>query len=79
MGARNRTSLRALKSYRSDDGGETWKLVSNKSRLLEGLFSTYGWVFSQIRVDPNDEDTVYIMGVSLLKSTDGGVNFQTPQ
>ncbi len=64
--------IKGAEIYRSDDGGETWKLVSKKSRLLENLFSTYGWVFSQIRVDPSNEQTVYAMGISLLKSTDGG-------
>ncbi len=68
--------IKGAEVFRSDDGGETWKQASEKSRLMEGLFSTYGWVFSQIRVDPSDADTVYIMGVSLLKSTDGGVNFK---
>ncbi len=68
--------IKGAEVYRSDDNGQTWKQVSEKSRTMEGLFSTYGWVFSQIRVDPSDKDTVYIMGVSLLKSTDGGVTFK---
>ena len=49
--------IKGAEVYRSDDGGETWQLVSKKSRRLENLFSTYGWVFSQIRVDPSDENT----------------------
>jgi photosystem II stability/assembly factor-like uncharacterized protein len=61
--------------YRSDDKGETWTKASEDSRLLARLFSTYGWVFGQIRVDPNDVDTIYVMGVPLLKSTDGGKTF----
>jgi photosystem II stability/assembly factor-like uncharacterized protein len=68
--------IKGAEVYRSDDGGENWKQVSAKSRLMQSLFSTYGWVFSQIRVDPGDPETVYIMGVSLLKSTDGGVKFR---
>lgn len=68
--------IKGAEVYRSNDGGETWKLASQKSRLMESLFSTYGWVFSQIRVDPSDEDTVYIMGVMLAKSTDGGQKFK---
>ena len=68
--------IKGAEVFRSNDAGKTWKLVSKKSRLMESLFSTYGWVFSQIRVDPSDENTVYIMGVSLAKSTDGGVTFK---
>ncbi len=60
--------------YRSDDKGETWKKVSPN---MEGWGGTYGWVFGQIRVDPNDEDTIYVMGLRLSKSTDGGKTFRT--
>lgn len=68
--------IKGAEVYRSDDSGKTWSKVSESSRLMESLFSTYGWVFSQIRVDPSDENTSYIMGVSLLKSTDGGKTYQ---
>ena len=68
--------IKGAEVYRSNDSGETWAKVSKSSRTMEGLFSTYGWVFSQIRVDPNDPDTSYIMGVPLLKSTNGGVDYR---
>jgi photosystem II stability/assembly factor-like uncharacterized protein len=68
--------IKGAEVYRSDDAGNTWRLTNEKSRLLEGLFSTYGWVFSQIRVDPSNENTVYILGISLLKSTNGGIKFR---
>ncbi len=61
--------------YRSDDRGETWYKASDDSREMERLFSTYGWVFGQVRVDPSDADTVYALGVELLRSTDGGKTF----
>ncbi len=67
--------------YRSDDNGETWKLVApttpQMASLLERHQGTYGWVFSQVRVDPNDENTVYIMGVPLSVTKDGGKTFQS--
>jgi photosystem II stability/assembly factor-like uncharacterized protein len=62
--------------YRSDDQGESWKKVSPESKLMERFGGTYGWVFGQIRVDPVDPDTVYIMGLGLFKSTDGGRSFK---
>lgn len=61
--------------YRSDDGGRTWRLTSEGDKNMARVFATYGWVFGQIRVDPNDPDTVFVMGVPLLKSTDGGKTF----
>lgn len=68
--------IKGAEVFRSDDFGESWAKVSESSKTMERLFSTYGWVFSQIRVDPSDENTSYIMGVSLLKSTDGGRTYQ---
>ena len=61
--------------YKSEDKGESWKKVSTEDDKLERFAGTYGWVFGQIRVDPNNPDLVYIMGVPLAKSTDGGKTF----
>lgn len=66
--------------FRSDDKGETWKLVSPTPQtisLMERHSGTYGWVFGQVRVDPNDENKVYIMGVPLSVTRDGGKTFQS--
>lgn len=66
--------------YRSDDKGESWKLVApttpEMATLMERHSGTYGWVFGQVRVDPNDENTIYIMGVPLSVSKDGGQTFK---
>jgi len=66
--------------YRTDDKGETWKqtsgLTPETKQRMESHSGTYGWVFGQIRVDPNDENTVYIMGVPLSVSNDGGKTFR---
>ena len=66
--------------YRSDDKGETWKQMSGltpeQKTFMERHSNTYGWVFGQVRVDPNDENTVYTMGLGLNVSYDGGKTFQ---
>jgi len=66
--------------YRSDDRGESWAQVSGLTPEQKGHMErhsgTYGWVFGQIRVDPNDPNTVYTMGVQLHVSTDGGRTFK---
>ena len=65
--------------YRSEDRGETWTQVSGltpaQKQFMERSSGTYGWVFGQIRVDPNDPNTVYTMGLGLNVSTDGGRTF----
>ncbi len=66
--------------YRSDDAGESWKQVSGLSeetkKYMSGHSGTYGWVFAQIRVDPNDENRVYTLGLWINISTDGGATFE---
>ncbi len=65
--------------YRSNDAGATWAQVSGltpqQKALMERHSGTYGWVFGQIRVDPNDPETSYIMGVPVSASTDGGKTY----
>jgi photosystem II stability/assembly factor-like uncharacterized protein len=55
--------------YRSDDAGQTWRKVgSQNDRPM---------YFSQIRIDPNNADRVYMGGVDLFMSNDGGATFAT--
>ena len=54
--------------FRSDDRGETWAKVND---LCPRPF-----YFGQIRVDPNDDRRVYVGGVSLFASADGGKTFR---
>jgi photosystem II stability/assembly factor-like uncharacterized protein len=56
--------------FRSDDGGETFKVV-NSDRAL----TTRGYYFCDLRVDPKDENRVYVLEGALQVSTDGGQNF----
>ena len=58
--------------YRSNDKGEKWEKMAEIHDFFKPFSGTYGWVFSQIRVDPKEENEVYVMGVSMGKSTDGG-------
>ncbi|MGZ5514555.1 MAG: WD40/YVTN/BNR-like repeat-containing protein, partial [Candidatus Aminicenantales bacterium] len=67
--------------YRSDDAGATWTqtsgLTPQQKNFMQQHSGTYGWVFGQIRVDPNDPETSYIMGVPFSVSTDGGKTYKT--
>jgi photosystem II stability/assembly factor-like uncharacterized protein len=60
--------------YRSDDSGGSWRKVNAAN--MDRFGGTYGWVFGQIRVDPSSPETIYIMGLGLSKSTDGGKTYQ---
>ena len=61
--------------YRSDDAGENWKQVSEQNAYMENLSGTYGWVFGQIKADPVNPDKIYVMGLYLNVSEDGGKTF----
>ncbi len=53
--------------YRSEDKGKTWKHMNT---LCPRPF-----YFGEVRVDPNDDKRIYVLGVSTLISTDGGKTF----
>lgn len=57
--------------YRSDDFGESWSLLS-EDRLLHSR----PWYYSRVTADPSDPETVYVMNVTYMKSTDGGRTFE---
>ncbi len=55
--------------FRSDDRGRTWRLTSNcNARPM---------YFSQLRVDPGNPDVLYVAGLPVAKSLDGGKTFAT--
>ena len=64
------TDIKGLEVYRSDDAGKHFN-KTHKLPLANVVF-TYGYYFGKIFIDPNDADTIYTMGVPLIKSTDGG-------
>ncbi len=72
--------IRGATVYRSDDAGATWAqtsgLTPQQKTYMQQHSGTYGWVFGQIRVDPNDPETSYIMGVPFSASTDGGKTYK---
>lgn len=55
--------------FRSEDRGDTWTRV-NKMR-------SPGYWYGQIMVDPVNPDKVWVPGVQLAVSIDGGKNFET--
>lgn len=79
-GRQRKDIIKGATVFRSNNSGATWKQVSGlnpeQGKFMENLSATYGWVFGQIRVDPNDENTVYTMGIELNQSTDGGKTFK---
>jgi photosystem II stability/assembly factor-like uncharacterized protein len=57
--------------FRSDDSGATWRAVSTDRDLRR-----VPMMYFEFAADTADPDTVYALGMTLYKSTDGGVTFK---
>ena len=56
--------------YKSEDGGFKWKMINNKSDIGNRPF-----YYSEIYVDPQNENRVYSVFTYVNSSEDGGKNF----
>lgn len=61
--------------YKSTDGGKSWS--KTHKGYLDGVYSSYGYYFGVIAVNPSNENKIYILGVPILKSDDGGKTFSS--
>jgi len=60
--------------YKSTNGGTSWK--KTHKGYLDGVYSSYGYYFGIMGVSQLDQNKIYIGGVPLLKSNDGGKTFK---
>ncbi len=67
------TEIIGTEIYRSTDKGNTWKKVHDG--YLDNIYYTYGYYFGQIRASQRNPKKLYIMGVPVLKSEDGGATW----
>ncbi|MEA2434717.1 MAG: hypothetical protein QOG54_2174 [Actinomycetota bacterium] len=61
--------------FSSDDGGATFTKTAASAGSLSQ--SSYGWWFGRIYVDPDDAQRVWITGLGLARSTNGGAAVST--
>jgi photosystem II stability/assembly factor-like uncharacterized protein len=55
--------------YRSEDKGETWKRMSDTNPRPS--------YYSQVRIDPNNDSRIWVLGAAMYFSEDGGKTFTT--
>lgn len=60
--------------YKSTDKGNNWTLMP--AGILPGEFSSFGWYFGLLEVDPGNPEIVYCGDIDLFKSTNGGSSWQ---
>jgi len=68
------TPVKGAELYRSNDGGKTW--TKTHDGQIDNVFYSYGYYFAQVRVDPSDVEHIYVMGVPIIKSEDGGATWE---
>jgi len=65
-------SVKGCEVYRSADAGKTWTKTNQKP--IEN-YSSYGYYFGKIYVSPMNPEKVFILGIDLMVSEDGGKTF----
>lgn len=61
----------------SNDGGDSFQTTGPATSNRPGSQGGFGWWFGRIWVDPVNPDHLFVAGVSLRRSTDGGVTWGT--
>lgn len=69
------TPVKGAEVYLSKDGGKTWHKTHDK--YVDDLYYSYGYYFGEIRVHPKNIDKIYVLGVPILRSDDGGKTFKS--
>jgi len=68
----NRDKNLAAEVYKSSDGGVSWLRTHDEDLLI---FPGIGWYFTDIYLNPRNDEEVFALGVRLGHSTDGGKTF----
>ena len=61
--------------YRSNNNGDSWFQLDPNSQL-KTLYSNFGWWFGRIVADPFTTEGVYVMGLDIFKTMNGGQTWQ---
>ena len=69
------TEVIGCELYKSIDGGISWK--KTHENYIDDLYYSYGYYFGNIAVDLTNENRIYLGGVPLIFSEDGGKTFKS--
>ena len=56
----------------SNNAGKKWSRITNDHRLVQRA-----WYYIELFIDPKNENTIYVLSASALRSTDGGKTWET--
>ncbi len=58
--------------YVSNNAGKSWSQVTSDPRLVQRA-----WYYIELFIDPNNENTIYVLSAPALRSNDGGRTWET--
>ncbi|MFZ1702853.1 MAG: hypothetical protein WAT79_00825 [Saprospiraceae bacterium] len=65
--------------YKTTDAGNTWTSLpiydDEDTGLPKGMYGGFGWYFAKIRINPNNENDIFILGIDMFRSKDGGLSW----
>ncbi|PHI18875.1 hypothetical protein CEQ90_15645 [Lewinellaceae bacterium SD302] len=73
------TNSQLFDIYKTSDGGSSWAPVLDPTSfnpISENALGGFGWYFGKIRVNPADQNDIYVLGVDLWRSRNGGVDWE---
>jgi len=61
--------------YKSEDSGQSWDTIPTAPifNLPCDALGGFGWYFEAIKVNPQDPDDIFLLGVDLYRTRDGGL------
>ena len=59
--------------YKSIDNGDNWTLVTLAD--LDGVDSSFGWYFGNVRVNPINPDEVFVLGQRIYRTNNSGTSW----
>jgi len=74
------TTQNLVSVHKTTDGGDSWETITDVSEqeVLNNPPSHGGfaWFFGQMRVNPADDDDIFILGQNLYRTLDGGISWE---
>ena len=64
--------------FKTTDGGLNWSAIptdEDQNGLNAGAMGGFGWYFGKIRVNPENDNDIFLLGVDLWRTFDGGQNW----
>ncbi|TSA31767.1 MAG: hypothetical protein D4R64_17415 [Porphyromonadaceae bacterium] len=68
----NRGKDHSAECYKTVDGGLTWKRTHPDDLMI---YAGIGWYFSDCAINPKDDEEIYLLGIRMAHSNDGGQHF----